>query len=396
MLLPLTSLLLALAAQTGATPEAPHSNAATLGFRVEAAPDWDDLFDQQSGGWTGADGIFSFPLNGDERNLGYRHTGTFFVFSDTFTANVRADNSRASLNIVHNTAAYRPAGDPWTQPVNFFTARDPQDGTPIDMFPPSLPGAAPNDWYWMKDGIILNDRAYLLASWWAIHPLFIAQRKGVVMVEIPYGDLPPFPNQIQRDTPLYVPDNGNGYNIVYGGAIMPNTQTAGAPHADGYIYIYGHSDSFAGDGFNKAVFVARVNEAGFGDFNQWRYWDGISWSTNVEDSFPITDLSSLECSVTPLADGRYLMVFQYRQTKEWVAVRIGASPIGPWSAATKIYECPEPTTIPGTFCYNAKAHPHLSQAGELLISYNVNTSNNADQKANADIYRPRFIRLIAQ
>jgi len=392
-------LLLFAGIQQAHVPEiaaAPKTDLAALGFRVEAAPDWDALFDLETGGWTGADGIFSFPLNEDESNLSYRNTGTFFVFSDTFTGDVKPDGSRSSLNIVHNTAAYRAPGDPWTKPLQMFVNRDPQTGTPLDMFPPSLPGSAPNDWYWMKDGIILNNRAYLLASWWGFHPLYIAQRKGIVMIEIPAGDLPPFSNHIQRDTPLYVADNGAGNNIVYGGAIMPNTTTAGAPQADGYIYIYGNSDSFNGDGFNKAVYVARVAEAEFADFNQWRYWDGISWSTAIEDSFAVTDQSSLESSVSPLGDGRYLMVFQYRQTKPSIGIRVGASPVGPWSAVVKIYDCPEPTTIPGTFCYNAKAHPHLSQAGEVLISYNVNTGSNADQRANADIYRPRFIRLIAE
>ncbi len=391
-------ILLAVAQSPTPLPVAPdvHSNLASLGFRVEAAPDWDALFDRESGGWTGADGIFSFPLNENEQNLGYRSSGTFFVFSDTFTSDVKADGSRNNLSLVHNTAAYRPPGDPWTQQLQMFTNRDPATGSPIDMFPPSLPGSAPNDWYWMKDGIILNNRAYLMASWWAFHPLLIAQRKGVVMIEIPPGDLPPFPNHLQRDTPFYVDDNGAGVNIVYGGAIMANTVAAGAPFPDGFVYVYGNSDSFNGDGFNKAVFVARVPEADFADFGQWRYWDGGAWSTVIEDSFAVTEFSSLESSVTALPDGRFLMVFQYRQIKPWVAIRVGASPVGPWSDEIRIYNCPEPVTIPGTFCYNAKAHPHLSQANELLISYNVNTFSNADQKANSDIYRPRFIRLIAQ
>ncbi len=43
--------------------------------------------------------------------------------------------------------------------------------------------------------------------------------------------------------------------------------------------------------------------------------------------------------------------------------------------------------------YNAKAHPHLSPPGELLIRYNVDSSDFWGQFKNADIYRPRFIRL---
>ena len=42
------------------------------------------------------------------------------------------------------------------------------------------------------------------------------------------------------------------------------------------------------------------------------------------------------------------------------------------------------------------AHPHLSKPGELLISYNVNTLNFWDHFNYADIYRPRFINIIAR
>jgi len=57
-----------------------------------------------------------------------------------------------------------------------------------------------------------------------------------------------------------------------------------------------------------------------------------------------------------------------------------------------ISECPEDTLFNGGFVYNAKAHPHLSGMEDLLISYNVNTSDFFELFNNADSYRPRFIR----
>ena len=78
-----------------------------------------------------------------------------------------------------------------------------------------------------------------------------------------------------------------------------------------------------------------------------------------------------------------------------IAIRVGTSPTGPFGPPITIYTCPEPDLRSGIFCYNAKAHPHLSNPGELLISYNVNTTNFADNLRFSDIYRPRFIRLIA-
>ena len=76
-----------------------------------------------------------------------------------------------------------------------------------------------------------------------------------------------------------------------------------------------------------------------------------------------------------------------------IAVQYGDTPVGPWTAPTTIWTAPEDTLTPNTYVYNAKAHPHLSKPGELLISYNVNTFSFGEHFENSDIYRPRFIKL---
>jgi hypothetical protein len=75
---------------------------------------------------------------------------------------------------------------------------------------------------------------------------------------------------------------------------------------------------------------------------------------------------------------------------------VGDTPIGPFSAGVRFYNCPEPyiygaQTEGLTYCYNAKAHPSLSEKGKLLISYNVNRF--ADDPLTTEIYRPRFVWL---
>jgi hypothetical protein len=52
-----------------------------------------------------------------------------------------------------------------------------------------------------------------------------------------------------------------------------------------------------------------------------------------------------------------------------------------------------PRANPSVYYYHAKAHPHLSEPGSLLVSFNVNATNFWDHFAWADIYRPRFLRL---
>ena len=382
--------LLALALPSTSIAQAP------AGWRVETAPDWDALFDLHTGGWTGADGIFSLPMDGRETQGAYLSTDTLFVFSDTFTSDVLPDGSRTDLSLVHNTAGLRVAGGPPASPVHMTVHQGNGATGPIDLFPPAVPGAGSFDWYWLKDGIVLNGRVHLLASRWGLINGLELGRKGIVMIEIPAGDPPPYENHVQRQVPLYVPAPTGGSNIVYGGAILANTVTAGAPQPDGFIYVYGNSDSVPGDNHNKLVYVARVPEAEFAQVDLWRFWDGAGWSDRIEDSAPVADESSLESSVTALPNGRYLMVFQYRQIQPFVAMRISDSPVGPWGPPVLIYQIPLPPALPSVFSYNAKAHPHLSPPGELLISYNVNSLKASDNRRYSDIYRPRFIRLIAQ
>ena len=54
-------------------------------------------------------------------------------------------------------------------------------------------------------------------------------------------------------------------------------------------------------------------------------------------------------------------------------MREGDSPVGPYDFYRIIWDSPEVASNPAVFMYNAKAHPHLSEAGKWLISYNVNS-----------------------
>ena len=170
---------------------------------------------------------------------------------------------------------------------------------------------------------------------------------------------------------------------------MPNTVHAQAPHPDGYIYIYGTQN----DPLIKQLVAARVKPGHIADFDQYEYYNGTEWTPHIEDSAPLTGRVSSELSVTPLPDGRYILVFQEDTLGQFVDVKIGNSPVGPWGQPIQIYHCPEPGMLKDVYTYNAKAHPSLSAPGELLISYNVNTFNFLDHFNHADIYHPRFIRL---
>ena len=147
-------------------------------------------------------------------------------------------------------------------------------------------------------------------------------------------------------------------------------------------------------GFDPQRGAARVPPARVADPGAWRFWDGAGWSADLQDLAPICGGVSSELSVTPLPDGRFLLVFQEHGMGEWVAVRLGASPVGPFGPPHRIWRCPEVARHEKVFTYNAKAHPHLSPPGEVLISYNVNSLDFwGEFLRDASIYRPRFVLL---
>src|SRR2546422_6334938 len=93
---------------------------------------------------------------------------------------------------------------------------------------------------------------------------------------------------------------------------MPYSAVAGSPRWDGCIYVYGARS----DPFNKKLVVARVRPGDIANFSQYRFWDGKRWSKFITRAASLTDRISAEFNVSPLADGRFLLVFQLDRSEE--------------------------------------------------------------------------------
>ena len=105
--------------------------------------------------------------------------------------------------------------------------------------------------------------------------------------------------------------------------------------------IFEDKVKFWNEPYNKQLLVARVRPEQLADFGAWRYWNGTRWVADVAQSAALTGRVSPELSVSPLADGRYLLVFELDTLSGDVAIRVGDSPMGPWGAAQMIWACPE-------------------------------------------------------
>lgn len=259
------------------------------------------------------------------------------------------------------------------------------------------------NWYWLQDGLSLNGRFHAFALNMAPDPSqppgWQFKVVGVAKASLPGPDGPQLGGIEQTDTPLYYTTSIGGWNMsyTYGAGVMPNMADAGAPDADGYIYVYGYRDY----AFERLLTVARVKAEDFDDFNAWRFWGGAAkgWTRNIEDSAPLlTGVSvSAELSVTPMKSGplagKYLLVFEKDSLSNYMTYSVGDSPVGPFGPPIPFYYATEPAAGQTINTYNAKAHPHLSADGELLVSYNVNASDSQVHYTDGTIYRPRWLRM---
>lgn len=355
-------------------------------FHVTPAPEWDGLFDRASG-WTGADGIYSIPLDGDDRAGGLARTDTLFLFSDTFVGDVLPNGTRQNTVMINNSLALLPHGS-FPSGMRFWYPAP--GGQPASAFVPQTPNAQPGEWYWPHDGIALGGTLHFFAQRFRSHGQgnFAFERAGLALIELPAGSRPPFSGAVQRDCPFYLPATAQRAEMVFGVGILANTAEAGAPFPDGYLYLYGLRE----DPYVKKLLCARVLPADLLNFSAWRFWDGTAWDADPERSAVLTGRVSSELSMSPLPDGRFLLVYQQDTLSDRVVAKIAQSPTGPFDEAIELYQCPLPSN-PQVWAYNAKAHPHLSGPRELLISYNVNAVDFWDHFRYADIYRPRFIRV---
>ena len=131
-------------------------------FSVERAQEYDSLF-ARSSGWTGADGIYSIPLSGVELPGKWRRTNTLFVFSDTFWGEVDSLGYRTNTSMVNNTVAILEKNhQPPTARIRFFSGGTPNN--PEAIFVPQTSSSTSQDFYWLKDGIHINNETHVFAA----------------------------------------------------------------------------------------------------------------------------------------------------------------------------------------------------------------------------------------
>lgn len=281
--------------------------------------------------------------------------------------------------------------DPDASKISFYPDKENKKDVET-LFIPHTEHSQKGDYYWLGDGFSdssVSGKTYVFAyrmrnmssKEWSF------KQVGNALLILEKKDGFPFYTYHQVETPFYVEGEEEIENSSLGAGVFANLKSEDTPDPDGYVYVYGVR------GEKKDLIVARVLPENFENFEKWRFWSGEKWETGIQQAATVTDSVSNELSVTPLANGKYALIFQINGMSDGIGLRFGSSPYGPFGPIFKIWTSPE-AQRENYFTYNAKAHPALSQEGELIISYNVNAFNFFEElNKNPTLYRPRFLRL---
>jgi len=382
----------------------------------QAAPDaaWDAVFTRTEG-WTGGDVAATVDL-GDGRTL--------WLFGDSLIGRVEGGKHAAGTQMVNNAVAVHatpPAGSgraPPADAVRFHWGQPAPDGKAAAWIIPdparvkahgdesAEKGA--NGWYWPAGGGCVvpgqGGKDRLILFLWHIgrragdHGIWGFKNVGgaVAVVENFREPVEKWRARQSANPHVVTADAAKADPVRretnWGSAarLERSGESAGA----GYLYIYGIRE--AGP-LNKQLLVARAPAASIEPFDTWRFYTARGeWSPQAAEAAPIADGLTSELSVERLkTGGRDLLVMVQSEPVfgRRILVRTAPRPEGPWTRAAPVYEVAGVAKNKTYFTYAAKGHAPLAREGELLITYVINSHDFWAMLGDAQIYRPRFVRL---
>lgn len=254
-----------------------------------------------------------------------------------------------------------------------------------------------HSWIWLQDGAVVGDTLFF-------YPFIVNSDQnqpeglqfriaGISMftTKIKDGKLD-FSTIKQKRAPLLKQVGDTEW--MFGAGVFANTKQADALNPDGYIYLYGCKTQM---GYRELV-VTRVLAENFEYFDDYEFYSDGKWVTEISLATPLLGHISTELSVTEIRQGhykgKYLCVFTYDVNTPKVSFAIGDTPYGPFSEPQVIYIAPEAELFKSTtYTYNAKAHPHLSNSKDILVTYNTNTYSFEHNMSDYRVYHPRFLKF---
>ncbi len=305
------------------------------------------MFNSVGPGWSAADATYSIPLPDGK---------TLWLFGDTMINTVDAGGMHPHGGFVRNSAVLQH-GSQFTTITRGSRAHPTSFLTPAD----------PKQWYWPGHGIADGDSIYLFmgkikqvgTGAWGF------AGAGSDLVQLNRSDL-----SVQHVTKL-----PGGDATTWGASVLRD----GA-----YTYIYGME---SGPGpFDRWAKVARAANGKLG--GAWEYWNGSSWTKDSNKAAHIADGVSNSYSVFKTRTG-YAMASQDIFFGTTLYARTAPTPAGPWSDWKVADQGPRKRT--DQISYNALVHPEFTSSGQMLVSWNMNTTDGLlPTPDRANRYRPVF------
>jgi Domain of unknown function (DUF5005) len=373
-----TTAILLSAALTGGVVAAGSGGAGAVPVKVEAASsgtpvvtgvtadtrldqEW-RLFGDRSGPgeWAGSDGTYSTPLP-DGLDA--------WLMNDTFLGPVNANESLPSTaEFIHNSLVLgTPRSRQLVATVTGGTRENPQSLVGPTPNPPTPAGTAAY-WYWNTDGIVAHGKLYVFEG--RIGPTdspppFDFGQTGMAIATFSLPSL-----RLESVSPTY-----GGATVSWGVQLL---------NEGPWTYIYGVESGSDG----KDMHLARVRD---GDLlGAWQFYTGSGWSSDPTASASIVGDIGSSYGVTKVGD-EYVLSTTDSYLDPQIYLYTAPTPEGPFTNPTEIYTAPEATD--GLYTYNVAAHPELTSPNQLVLSYNVNSSELSDLYANINNNRPRFITV---
>lgn len=345
-----------------------------LTYSVAPAPEWTGVFQRESG-WFGGDGIFAIPYSGRDNE---ENDSILFLFSDTMFGEIKDGKLEPGFVMVNNSVAvFQKDKDPSS--TEFFVNEDASGKKTAFV----IPDAGADHYYWLGDGVVNSDNGKLYLFSYQIRNLdndsqFPFEEVGNDLLVI--DDKGKFPLEATAKLPIPFSDGGEtGTRISFGAGLYTEGDS---------IYIYGVR------GMNKELVVARTTTNKLEDFSSWEFRTADGWSKDLKELQVLAESVSNELSVSQLENGQYALVYQGGGIYPKIYMQFSNDPYGPFGEMQEIWDTSTEVTDPDLFTYNAKAHPAISEPGELLVSYNVNSFKFFEIiEDQPQLYRPRFVKI---
>jgi hypothetical protein len=319
------------------------------------------LSNQVGPGWLGGDGTYSTALPDGQEAID---------FSDTLIGAEQPSGTAVVTGIPRNSELVGSPSDLQPDYAGTYNA-------PTSLIPDTLDSA---DHWWDGATYIENGKQLIYVNQFETAGAFgeYTGQSGIAVLSVPNDGMPTFESIIPLPTDT---------DTQWGNAA---TQSAT------YTYIYGlDSDTLVGTFYGMKV--ARVPLGDSLDTSDWQYWNGSAWVTGEENAIPLKTGNELTGVMPQQGEGGYVGVSIPGGvfTDTTVDLSYACSLQGPWSSPKPVYSIPEVSEYLNEMAYIPTFHPELSTNGGLVISYNTNTTDVANNlftlKQNVHLYQPRFL-----